>query len=364
MLSNPYALRIMVLIAISNWSFSLLDLTFADQVEQSFRDSATLVACGYYAPREQHHLLRQQIRSEAEQAATLIAITAEFEPTDLLSDALASDIERCQQRMLDLLALIGNSRILAIARDHFKQSSSTRRAAAIEILDVLLPTELRGVVLPLFEAIDPASQLPRLRAAFAIPQQSSISWLLALTEPTHLPLSQWSRTRALANALARQIIPATAESQTALAMVERVAALRRVNLFAQTPGEILAEIADRLDRIQLPGGTTIFQEGDAGTAMYLLTVGRVRIEANWQAIATISAGEGFSEMAVLDPAPRSATAETLEPTELLQLQRADLDALFDERPEIVHSLIRTLTRNLRQSVAELATLRTLQSSAS
>jgi CRP-like cAMP-binding protein len=62
-------------------------------------------------------------------------------------------------------------------------------------------------------------------------------------------------------------------------------------------------------------------------------------------------------MAILDPAARLASAESIGLASLLRLDRSDLDTVFDEQPELARSLIRTLTRTLRSHVVELAALR-------
>jgi CRP-like cAMP-binding protein len=65
----------------------------------------------------------------------------------------------------------------------------------------------------------------------------------------------------------------------------------------------------------------------------------------------------FGEMAILDPAPRIASAEALEPADLLRLSQRDMDQIIDERPEVGRGLIRTLTRTLRSRLDDLATIR-------
>jgi len=65
----------------------------------------------------------------------------------------------------------------------------------------------------------------------------------------------------------------------------------------------------------------------------------------------------LGEITVLVPAPRLISAEVIALTTLLRLDYGDLDAIFDERPELTLSLIKTLTRNLRSNVTTLAALR-------
>src|SRR6185369_2705582 len=61
-------------------------------------------------------------------------------------------------------------------------------------------------------------------------------------------------------------------------------------------------------------GQVIFSAGDPGDGFYVIESGRVQILASFagtepRILATISTGDFFGEMAVLDDAPRSATAK-------------------------------------------------------
>lgn len=65
---------------------------------------------------------------------------------------------------------------------------------------------------------------------------------------------------------------------------------------------------------QLPPDEVIFREGDAGDRMYIVLEGQVRISKNIpgageEALAFLSRGEYFGEMALIDNQPRSAEAK-------------------------------------------------------
>ena len=59
--------------------------------------------------------------------------------------------------------------------------------------------------------------------------------------------------------------------------------------------------------------------------------------------------EVFGEMALLDPAPRSATATAATSVTLLRVAQDDFADLLRERPEVAAGVLRVLTRRLRHA---------------
>ena len=67
--------------------------------------------------------------------------------------------------------------------------------------------------------------------------------------------------------------------------------------------------------------------------------------------------EVFGEMAVLDPEPRSASITTVEDTRLLRVDEQALREVMDEQPDVARSIIRVLSRHLRNRMKDVAELR-------
>jgi Cyclic nucleotide-binding domain/HEAT repeats len=323
---------------------------------------AGLVACGSHASGADRALIRAQIRTETMYAAWLLAASADLNstPAELLIEAITIDIQRCCERILHLLAISSDAQAISTARTNLAQGTDDRRAYAIEIIDVLLPPDLKPAVLPLFDDLTASQRLQRLRAIFPQPTLAPAERLRQLITDTRMPIGTWARSTALHSAAASNVALThdSAELAATLVMVDRVIALRNVRLFAATPSEILAGIAERLALLHLPPGTPIFAQGELGHTLFMLVAGAVRISSGGQTLNIMREGEVLGVMTVLVPAPRRISAETITPTTLLCLDRSDLDAVFDERPELTRSLIQSLTRDLRSNVATLAALRT------
>ena len=100
-------------------------------------------------------------------------------------------------------------------------------------------------------------------------------------------------------------------------------------------------------------GEVIFHLGDPGDALFIVTSGAIKImlpsDTGDEAIlATLRAGDVFGELALLDGAPRSATATALEPSETLILPRAQFRELLATEPAIRDALLASLAAELRR----------------
>ena len=129
--------------------------------------------------------------------------------------------------------------------------------------------------------------------------------------------------------------------------LEKQSTLRGVNLFTETPDDLLSEIADLLEEVTFAAGETIFEQGDYGDAMYIIIAGDVRIHSGGRTLTTLSHGGVFGEMAALDPEPRSAAATAVNDLRLLRLDRDPLYQLIQSHHEVTAGIIHILCQTLR-----------------
>lgn len=102
---------------------------------------------------------------------------------------------------------------------------------------------------------------------------------------------------------------------------------------------------------QYPQGTMIFSEYEPGNTFYLIQSGRVRITKIVgefeKAIDILKPGELFGEMAILEEAPRSASAIALDDCILLEFNKENFEILMSGNPQIALTLLRTLVKRIR-----------------
>jgi CRP/FNR family cyclic AMP-dependent transcriptional regulator len=100
-------------------------------------------------------------------------------------------------------------------------------------------------------------------------------------------------------------------------------------------------------------GEVIFHVGDPGDALFIVMTGAIKImlpsDTGEEAIlATLRPGDVFGELALLDGAPRSATATALEHTETLVLPRDRFRELLATEPAIRDTLLASIASELRR----------------
>ena len=114
---------------------------------------------------------------------------------------------------------------------------------------------------------------------------------------------------------------------------EVIESLRRVNLFRGLPDDELRVLAENLKGVKAGPGDELFAEGDKDDKFYVVTEGSVEIvkhvpSGGEEKLAVRRAGEVFGEMALLNDAPRFATARTAKGCECLTLSRGDFERLM------------------------------------
>src|SRR5688572_7713531 len=194
----------------------------------------------------------------------------------------------------------------------------------------------------------PQNPHSRNRAGFSSPQfgQATTSMPSSLARPREVPAA-----RTIGAMVGRT-------GDTSLAHD----ALRDCRLFAGLDEPILGIVGAALRPRRFRRGETIFHVDDPGDALFIVTAGRVKItippgDGSEPAIlTTIAPGGFFGELALLDGAPRSATAVALVAVETQVLRRDVFDRLMDEQPALRHALLVALATEIRRLTAQFGDL--------
>lgn len=105
-------------------------------------------------------------------------------------------------------------------------------------------------------------------------------------------------------------------------------------------------------------GEVVFHEGDPGDTLHLIERGHVAVRVTtplgeMATLRIIGPGEYFGELALVSPAPRSATITALEPTETLVLHRNQINRIRLEHPDVEQVLLDVVVGEVRRLSAAL-----------
>jgi CRP-like cAMP-binding protein len=109
--------------------------------------------------------------------------------------------------------------------------------------------------------------------------------------------------------------------------------------------------------LKVEAGTTVFDEGDPGTEMYVVQSGSVEIvksvHGDEKLLSTLEKGDFFGEMSILEDVPRTARARAKTDCELVRIDQSTFDEMLRNNGEIAVRMLRKLSRRLRETTLML-----------
>lgn len=129
-------------------------------------------------------------------------------------------------------------------------------------------------------------------------------------------------------------------------------------MFSDLAPDALETLAGMVQYRRHAKGAMILSQRDSGQCMYLLVAGRVKVsiaspEGKELVLNYVEAPAHFGEMSLVDGQPRSSDVIAVTDVELFALEAKDLSAAIQVQPRLALSLIATLSRRLRTTIARL-----------
>lgn len=130
---------------------------------------------------------------------------------------------------------------------------------------------------------------------------------------------------------------------------EKIARLAEVPLLEGCTRSQLKAVARISEVREVPAGTVLTRAGEPGEEFFLLMDGKARVDVSPRKRVTLSPGDFFGEMSLLDGGPRSATVTAETAVRVLVIRRRDFARLLREVPELTRAILAVLSRRLRQA---------------
>jgi signal transduction histidine kinase len=126
--------------------------------------------------------------------------------------------------------------------------------------------------------------------------------------------------------------------------------LRGLPYFSDLPAELLERVASSSDRLEVPSGDLIIEEGSDSGEMYVVVSGELSVTKQSAGkevdLARIGPGEVVGEIALLDQAPRTASVSALVDSTLIRVPVSAFEDLLSD-PRVVRRMFHTVTSRLR-----------------
>src|SRR5512143_714233 len=133
--------------------------------------------------------------------------------------------------------------------------------------------------------------------------------------------------------------------------------LRRLSLFSGLSEADLSALSAQTERITVPAGEALIEEGAPGDAAYIVMDGEFEVikrsDTQNIVIAVREAGEVFGEMALLDQAPRTATVRAVRESQVLKIAGEAFHTMLAQSPAAMLAILKTVSQRLRQNEALL-----------
>jgi Cyclic nucleotide-binding domain/Major Facilitator Superfamily len=130
--------------------------------------------------------------------------------------------------------------------------------------------------------------------------------LLGLVAPALVALA-WRRLHAIDAAIAHRDT--------------EIEVLNRIAMFRPLPMPAIDGLALHVADAQVAAGDEVFQQGDPGDRFYVIEDGEAEVVGDGRLIRTLSSGDGFGEIALLEETARTATVRARTPLRLRRLDR-------------------------------------------
>ena len=123
----------------------------------------------------------------------------------------------------------------------------------------------------------------------------------------------------------------------------------KIPLFEGLSHRELQEVDRLLQHKTYQSGELIFQQDNPGVGLFIVVTGSVEVkheedDGTVLELATAKPGEFFGELALLDDAPRTASAVAVDQTSVVALFRTDLLALSETRPRLGVKILMQLSQ--------------------
>ena len=137
--------------------------------------------------------------------------------------------------------------------------------------------------------------------------------------------------------------------------------LSRAGIFQGVDPVAVQNLIEQMETVRFPRGTTIFEEGEPGDRLYIITSGKIKLarhapDGRENLLTVMGPSDMFGELSIFDPGPRTSSAVCVTEVTAATMNSEMLKQWVADHPAIAQQLLRVLARRLRRTNASLADL--------
>jgi hypothetical protein len=135
--------------------------------------------------------------------------------------------------------------------------------------------------------------------------------------------------------------------------------LKGMQMFRYLSYKELVQVAAVAEMLECKKDHKLFEAGEPGEAMYIVTAGSVKLVMGDKTVAELGRGQHFGEMALVERSTRSLSAiATADGTRLVVIHRKDFYDMIKREPgsavKMLWAFVQVLGQRLRKTTADLS----------
>jgi CRP-like cAMP-binding protein len=153
--------------------------------------------------------------------------------------------------------------------------------------------------------------------------------------------------------------PAAAAPPPSPATQQAADVFPRTPLFSELGRDSLHQLITKVQLVELAAGDVLFKQGDRSDALYVVAEGAVAVVSEGPPrvkLVRLEEGEFFGEIGLMTNAPRRATVEAAEDTQLIRIDLDVIGDLVEDEPRVLQVLLRFLRDRLIDNLVKTSPL--------
>lgn len=130
--------------------------------------------------------------------------------------------------------------------------------------------------------------------------------------------------------------------------LEKLLLLKTVDLFKQTPEEILLYVANVAKVQTAEANEIILKKGEPGVSMHIIVSGKVKVHDEGKILAELGERQVFGELSALLPETRTASVSAVTDAVFLKIDHENLYKIMSLHPGLARGIIQVLCGKMRE----------------